>query len=31
MTDLRFQDFDIERIRMVLDAELHSDRLVRHR
>ena len=31
MTDLRFEDFDVERIRMVLDVELHGDRLVRRR
>ena len=31
MTDLRFEDFDIEWIRMVLDVELHSGRLVRRR
>ena len=29
LADLRFEDFDVERIRMVLDVELHSDRLVR--
>src|SRR5208282_1271289 len=29
--DLRFEDFDVDRVRMVLDVELRSDRLVRHR
>ncbi len=29
--DLRFQDFDVSRIRMVLDVELYGGRLVRHR
>ena len=26
-TDLRFEEFDVERIRIVLDLELHRDRL----
>ena len=29
--DLRFQDFEVGRIRLVLDVEFHRDGFVRHR
>jgi hypothetical protein len=31
LADLRFEDFDVGRIRTVLDAELRGDQFVRHR